>query len=72
MELFSKTEIIVMASILAFILFIIIVLTVLDFLDERKSRKNNDASVVFAGFYTRRICVDPTGSSGGYEVLSAA
>lgn len=41
MELFSKTEIIVMASILAFILFIIIVLTVLDFLDERKSRKNN-------------------------------
>ena len=41
MELFSKTEIIVMASILAFILLVIIVLTILDIIDERKSRKQN-------------------------------
>lgn len=39
MELFSKTELIVMASVLGSVLLIIIILTILDFIDEKKERK---------------------------------
>lgn len=42
MELFSKSELIIMVSVFAFILFMIIVLTILDSIDERKNKKKDN------------------------------